>query len=185
MNTVVTSREAILAGAVSLAAEQGLGALNMRAVAARCGVAVGSVYNYFPSKAALTAAAVGQVWQSIFHDAAPCSVPDSFCEAVSRLFEAARRGSEQWPSFFSLHAVGFSGDEKAEGRAEMERAFAHMKAGLAAALDADAAVRPDAFGPEFSPEAFVDYVFASLLMLLTRGERSCGVLLELIRRALY
>ena len=48
-----------------------------------------------------------------------------------------------------------------------------------------AAVRPDAFGPEFSPEAFVDYVFASLLMLLTRGERSCGVLLELIRRALY
>ena len=30
--------------------EEGYGALTMRAVAARCGIAVGTVYNYFPAK---------------------------------------------------------------------------------------------------------------------------------------
>lgn len=66
INTVVTSREAILAACREMVAEQGLGAIGMRAVAARCGVAVGSLYNYFPSKDALLAAAVESVWEEIF-----------------------------------------------------------------------------------------------------------------------
>lgn len=185
MNTIVTSREAILAGALRLAAAQGLDALSMRAVDAECGVAVGSVYNYFPSKAALQAAVVGEVWQSIFHEAGACEATDDFCEAVRRLYGAAQRGSAQWPHFFTLHTAGFGEAEKAEGRARMEHAFAHMKAGLAADLHADPRVRPDAFGPGFSEADCIDFIFNNLLMLLSRGERSCEVLLELVRRALY
>lgn len=185
MNTIVTSREAILDGALSLAAAKGLNALNMRAVAAQCGVAVGSVYNYFPSKAELTAAVVGHVWQEIFHEAGPHEVQGGFCGEVAWFFAAARRGCARWPNFFSMHAVGFSADEKAAGRAEMDRAFAHMRAGLREALRADKAVRADAFTADFTEDAFVDFVFAGLLMQLSRGEDSCAVLLELIRRALY
>ena len=32
-----------------------------------CGVSVGSIYNYFDSKAALLSETVGSVWQEIFH----------------------------------------------------------------------------------------------------------------------
>ena len=48
MNKTVTSREAILAASQKLVMEKGLQAVNMRTVASVCGVAVGSVYNYFP-----------------------------------------------------------------------------------------------------------------------------------------
>ena len=67
MNTFITSREAILAASRKIATEQGLQAINIRAVAQNCGVAVGSVYYYFPSKADLVAATVEDVWKSIFH----------------------------------------------------------------------------------------------------------------------
>ena len=49
MNKAVTSREDILAVSREMAAENGMQAINMRNAAGRCGVAVGSVYNYFPS----------------------------------------------------------------------------------------------------------------------------------------
>ena len=58
MNTIVTSKEAILAECRAIVMEKGISSINMRSVAAACGVALGSLYNYFPSKADLIGAAV-------------------------------------------------------------------------------------------------------------------------------
>ena len=53
MNTIVTSREEILKASRKLAMEKGWKAVSIRSVAAACGVSVGSIYYYFPSKTAL------------------------------------------------------------------------------------------------------------------------------------
>ena len=45
MNTVVTSREDILKASRELIQRQGWQGLSIRAVAAACGVSVGSIYN--------------------------------------------------------------------------------------------------------------------------------------------
>ncbi len=47
MNTVITSKEAILNISRQLIQKQGCTAINIRNVAAACGVSVGSIYNYF------------------------------------------------------------------------------------------------------------------------------------------
>lgn len=47
MNKVVTSKEEILKVSRKLIMEQGWKSVNIRVVAASCGVAVGSIYNYF------------------------------------------------------------------------------------------------------------------------------------------
>ena len=49
MNTVVTSKEDILKVSRKLIQQQGWSAVNIRSVAAACGVSVGSIYNYFDS----------------------------------------------------------------------------------------------------------------------------------------
>ena len=67
MNTVVTSKEDILKTSRELIRQQGWSALNIRSVAAACGVSVGSIYNYFDSKAALVGAAAESIWCEIFH----------------------------------------------------------------------------------------------------------------------
>ena len=66
MNTVVTSREDILQHSRQLIQRQGWGAVSIRTVAQACGVSVGSIYNYFGSKAELVGAVVESVWQEIF-----------------------------------------------------------------------------------------------------------------------
>ncbi len=50
MNTSVTSRDTILSVSRQFITQNGFGSVNMRAIAAACGVSVGSVYNYFPPK---------------------------------------------------------------------------------------------------------------------------------------
>ena len=67
MNTVVTSKEEILKTSRELIQQHGWSAVNIRSVAAACGVSVGSIYNYYDSKAALVGATVESVWCEIFH----------------------------------------------------------------------------------------------------------------------
>ena len=45
--------------------EQGYNALSMRTLAAQCGVAVGTLYNYYPSKDALVARLILDDWQQM------------------------------------------------------------------------------------------------------------------------
>ena len=66
MNTIITSKEDILKTSRELIREQGWSAVNIRSVAAACGVSVGSIYNYFDSKADLVGETVESVWCQIF-----------------------------------------------------------------------------------------------------------------------
>ena len=52
-------RQAVLAAAIELAREGGYDAVQMREVAERAGVALGTLYRYFPSKVHLLATALG------------------------------------------------------------------------------------------------------------------------------
>lgn len=61
------SREQLLKAAKALVLAEGADALNIRRLAAACGVAVGSIYNYFPAKSDLVAAVVGEFWREAIH----------------------------------------------------------------------------------------------------------------------
>lgn len=55
------------------AEESGYGTLNIRSVAKACGVGVGTVYNYYPSKEALVAAFMVEDWKVCIADIQSCA----------------------------------------------------------------------------------------------------------------
>ena len=63
---MATSKEEILKTSRVLIQQNGWEAVNIRAVAAACGVSVGCIYNYFGSKTELVSAAVESIWSDIF-----------------------------------------------------------------------------------------------------------------------
>ena len=185
MNTTITSREAILAKSREIIMEQGIPALNMRAVANACSVAVGSIYNYFPSKADLINAAVEDVWRDIFHMSDSAFAFSSFTDCLSWLFDSIRKGCVKYPGFFTLHSVGFAEEEKETGQRTMEHYWGHMKEGLLKVLEQDPLVRKDAFGEDFSRDVFVEMVFSLLLSLLLSGCTDSSPLLTMAGRCIY
>ena len=142
MNTIVTSKEEILKTSRALIQEQGWSAVSIRSVAAACGVSVGSIYNYFDSKAELVSATVESVWREIFHRPEDAAVFQDVQACVIWVYERMAYGYEQYPGFFTLHSLGFMRDEKADGKRHMQQAWHHMLMGLCAVLRQDARIRP-------------------------------------------
>lgn len=182
MNTIVTSRDAILKKSRELIRQKGCSALNIRTVANECGVAVGSIYNYFSSKAELNEAVVESVWSEIFPHG---EVFQDTLSCVAWMFERVKYGSEKYPGFFTLHSLAFMQDEKPEGRRKMWEMWQHIENSLQKVILNDPNVRKDAFSADFSAEKLTSVIFSLLLSAMLRADYDPSATLEIIKRTVY
>lgn len=185
MNTVVTSREEILRTSRELIWRQGWSAVNIRSVAAACGVSVGSIYNYFDSKTALVGAVVESVWREIFQRPENEAVFQDTLACVAWMYERLEYGYRNYPGFFTLHALGFLGEDKSDGRQKMQQTWQHILDELCAVLKRDGRIRPGAFTETFTAEKFADVLFSFMLSAFIRQDYDPSAVLEIIRRTLY
>lgn len=185
MNTIITSRDAILDTCRQLVKEQGWPAVNIRNVATACGVSVGSIYYYFDSKTTLTAATVESIWRDIFHFSEPDTDFDNFLNCVQWIFDSIKKGSEQYPGFFSSHSMSLSGEDTANGKDIMAHSWEHMQAKLYTVLMLDKSVRKEAFDEVLTPRKFIDLVFSLVISALIRQNYDDSAILEMIKRIIY
>ncbi len=185
MNTVVTSKEEILKTSRELIRQQGWSAVNIRSVAAACGVSVGSIYNYFDSKSELVGAAVESVWYEIFHSTEDRAVFQDTQACIIWMYERMEYGGRQYPGFFTLHSFGFMQEDRSDGKRRMQLAWRHILDMLCSVLKRDAGIRDDAFTEQFTAERFADVLFSLMLSALLRQDYDPTAVLEIIRRTLY
>lgn len=205
MNTIVTSREEILKASRRLAKEKGWKAVSIRSVAAACGVSVGSIYYYFPSKTALLTDTVESVWYEIFHEPDDPMVFEDTERCVTWVYARMEAGSREYPDFFTLHSLGFmedgkrsgkeagrqatgqggEADEKADGVVRMHQTWRHIQDGFCQVLKQDRKVRGDAFSSRFTEEQFAGILFSLMLAALLRKDYNPEPVLEVVRRTLY
>lgn len=205
MNTIVTSREEILKASRRLAKEKGWKAVSIRSVAAACGVSVGSIYYYFPSKTALLTDTVESVWYEIFHEPDDPVVFEDTERCVTWVYARMEAGSREYPGFFTLHSLGFmedgkrsgkaavrqatgqgeEADEKADGVVRMHQTWRHIQDGFCQVLKQDRKVRRDAFSSRFTAEQFAGILFSLMLAALVRKDYNPEPVLEVVRRTLY
>lgn len=185
MNHMVASKEAILEASRNLIREQGWKALSIRSVAAACGVAVGSIYNYFDSKSDLIMATVESVWCDIFHISGEEAASADFVDCIVWFFESMERGGQKYPGFFTLHSMSFIGEDKSKGQQLMKQSWEHIQRRLYGVLMSDKNVRPDAFDSRFTPEKFVDLTFSWMISALLKEDYDSSAIVEVIRRSIY
>lgn len=185
MNTVITSKESILNVSQELIKSQGWTAVNIRAVAAECGISVGSVYNYFHSKSDLLSAVVESVWCDIFHFPESRSTFDDFVSCLEWIFDCMKEGNVKYPGFFTLHSMSFLEEDKSNGKLLMAQSWKHIQNGLHTVLKNDKNVRQDAFDQVFTCEEFIHIIFSFILSALLQQNYDCSAILEMTRRLLY
>lgn len=115
MNKLITSQEAILCIGKEIVLERGLQGLNIRDIARRCGVSVGSIYNYFPTKSDLMVATIESVWKEIMHGYKICGEQHDFSDSVQSLFLTIQKSSEKYPFFFNAHSMSLATLDKEKG----------------------------------------------------------------------
>ena len=167
MNPNATSKANILKTSRELIQQNGWAGVNIRSVAAACGVSVGCIYNYFASKTELLSATVESIWSDIFPH------------------QQLEDGCQRYPGFFTHHALGFVRQDTADGKQQMQRAWRHILEALCVVLQNDTKIRADAFTEEFTVEKFADILFSLMLSALVRQDFDPSTVLEIVRRAIY
>lgn len=168
-----------------LVREEGWNSVNIRTIAAACGVSVGSIYNYFGSKSDLVMATIESIWQDIFHDSKQGSEFLDFTDCIQWIFDCIKAGSEKYPGFFTSHSLSLLGEEKADGQKRMIQSWEHIQNGLYSVLAHDRKVRPDAFDETFTPQKFTDTIFSFILSSLLRQNYDASPILEMVKRTIY
>ena len=163
---MATSKEEILKTSRVLIQQNGWEAVNIRAVAAACGVSVGCIYNYFGSKTELVSAAVESIWSDIFRHPDDPAVFEDTLSCIRWMYRQMEYGSEQYPGFFT-------------------QTWQHILDALTMVLTRDKKIRTDAFTEEFSRQKFAGILFSLMLSAVVQQDFDPITVLEIIRRTIY
>ena len=173
-NKPVISKQQILDTAFAIASESGLSGLSIREVARACNVAVGTVYNSYPTKYDLVNDVVGRFWNEALADSMPGAIAGDdfigFCEGLAlQLSGALARFRDDWlTEVAALDAKGLASARKREEALERDPNVAHDR--LLGAL---------------APEPLCAFVWDSMLSSIKRSDPRCETLFTLLRRTLY
>ncbi|WP_426070472.1 TetR/AcrR family transcriptional regulator [Janthinobacterium sp. DSP2-3-3] len=94
--------EAILEGAAHILEQSGLDGYTTNAIAARAGVSIGSLYQYFPTKDAVTVALIERERADLVREAIQALAQDDRCMALHQLIEIAVRHQLRRPALAAL-----------------------------------------------------------------------------------
>lgn len=183
MNKVVTSREEILEVSKKMILENGISSINIREVAKRCNVSVGSIYNYYNSKTDIILETIKSVWMEIFAKLEATEEFSSFTEVIIWMFNTIKSGDEKYPGFFTFHSLDFS--DKVSGREKMNLYFNILKNKLLIVLNQDNNVKESRFDENLTKEKFVDYIFSLLISILLNTKDDYKPIIKLIENIIY
>ena len=185
-NRPSTSKEELLDAAFELACEKGLSGVNVRAIAAKCGVAVGTVYNWYPSKSDLISDVIALFWRDALKDcmpkAAECDDFIAFCEELGcRMARAFSKFHDGWlAEIASMRATDLDAARERE-----QACFSHIRQGLTVAFEKDVHIERDRLSEKMSPEAVCLLVWDAILASIRRNDESYLMFLALLREVLY
>lgn len=186
MNKIVVSKEIILDAAKNIAFKEGLSKINIRTTAAACGISVGSVYNYFPSKSDLVIAVIEDFWRSIFKDKICIETShETFEEFFDFVFQELKENLKEFQGGLLRQIVSLSDMEKKKGKKVEDEYWLHLKNKMLIILEKDKLIRSSLWTKTFTREEFISFAFYNMISMLKSNKENCEFFKEIIRKTLY
>ena len=181
----VIDPEKLVSQAYAIASRDGISALSVRKVATACGIAIGSVYAYFPTKADLTAAVLTRFFEEHLSKELCAVLPGE------RFTSYARRLRDALTSVRSTMSVDWFAQmrrlpERERDALEAARApvMTPVERAMRAVLDADEAVAHARLVGPLHPERVSRLTLRAIVASMI-DESDCDTLFALLEASLY
>lgn len=178
-------KEEILNIAKEIALEEGISAINIRSVALKCNISVGTVYNSFATKNDLLFSVVEDFWEKAFIDINRCLTTDSnFIEKIEELYSSLflylNRFQENWLDQLSL----LKAKEKSLGKKKEHDFFTKVKNIIVIILSEEKGIQANVWTDTFTKEKLAEFIFNCMLDMLRRREENIQFFIETLKRIL-
>jgi len=168
-------REIILKGAKEIALENGIAAINIRAVASRCKISVGTVYNSFSTKSELVLSVIEDFWREAFTDFHTCLMGEK------NIFVYLDKFQENWIDQLSL----LSSSEKSLGRKKEHEFFKKVSESIVNLLDSEDNISDETWTDNLTKEKVAKFIFSNMLVMLKAKEEDITFFIEALKRIIY
>jgi len=176
-------KEIILSKAKEIALNEGMNKINIRSVAKKSGVAIGTVYNYFPSKSELLISVIEDFWQGVFNDVDWRSLRDNdFYENLEKvysiLYEYLHKFKQNWLEQLALLKT----HEKLMGRQKEDEYFQKMYDKIRLLIDMDKELQKYPWSQTISKENMSEFIFQNMLIMLKKEKEDMKFFIELLKK---
>ncbi len=157
----------------------------MRKLATACGIAVGSVYRYFPTKTDLTASVLERFFaEALFEECCRIRPGERFTTYLRNFRDALQDALQalgiDW--FAEMQRLPYR--ERSAVQAAQAPLIKHMERGLVRVLESDSSVLHGRLTDALRPEILCPFALESILASLREGS-DCETLFSLLDTALY
>lgn len=176
-----TLRETLMGLAREIADAEGTDAISIRRLAAKAGVATGTVYNYFEGKDEILLALTEEYWKQTLLEMKTEITAESFCLQLREIFEYLRERIDQSAG----RLMSSLGKTENPGQERMASMQAVLTAALVARMEQDKDIRGDIWDESFTKEKFARFVMVNMVTLLRLKEPDAELLITVIKRTIY
>lgn len=178
-------RNIILNKAKDIATSQGISKVNIRAVARDSGVSIGTIYNYFPSKADLLVAVIQNFWEEAFENVDWENFKDNdFYENLeyiySILYHYLHKFKENWLEQLSVLKT----QEKLLGRQKEDEYFRNMHSKIKLLIDMDENLQQFNWSQSISKENMSEFIFENMVIMLKKEEQDMKFFIEILKKVM-
>ncbi|NBI06386.1 TetR family transcriptional regulator [Senegalia massiliensis] len=182
-NYNVNYKEIILSKAKEIAMNEGIIKINIRTVAKNSGIAIGTVYNYFPSKGDLLVAVIEDFWEGVFKDIdwrglADNNFYDNLEKVYSVLHDYLHNFKENWLEQLALLKT----QEKLIGRQKEDEYFQKMYSKIILLIDMDSNLQQYQWSQTISKENMAEFIFENMLIMLKKEKGDMKFFIELLKK---
>lgn len=176
-------KDIILSVAKNIAITQGITKITIRSVARNSGIAIGTVYNYFPSKGDLLVAVIEGFWNDAFSniDWENFKHNDFYSnleQVYSVLYIYFHQFRENWLDQLSLLKTR----EKQLGRQKEEEYFKQIHSKIIVLMDMDDCSKNYLWTEIITKEKMAEFIFENIITMLRRDEKNICFFIEILKK---
>lgn len=162
-------KQIILESAKHIAINEGIASINIRKVAKKSDISIGTVYNYFPTKADLLVAVIENFWADIFSEIdfsklSNMNFLDSLEKIYNELYSYLSKFEEDWLEQLSILSV----QEKLLSKKKEKEYFFIVKSIILSLMIKDENIKPTLISTEKEKELFSEFIFDNIILLLKK-----------------
>lgn len=176
-------KEKILASAKGIALEEGISKINIRSVAEKSGVSIGTVYNYYPKKADLLVAVIEDFWLGAlaeidFKTLGDKNFYEKIQEVYNNLYAYFHNFKENWLEQIFL----IDEKEKKLGRKKETEYFAKICTMIISLMDKDENISEKIWQNGISKEKMAEFILDNMILMFKKDESDFEFFLAILKK---